>query len=179
LADKVGQLGPAHAGFAANSATWGEEIETAYVSVQDLEPAATAGRSTHLYGERGRGSEIQSGPLDPRWLFHLRVLVEHGRSIVGPTPSEMVATVSDENLKEAASWGVHRWLARYQNHPGALDRVGIRVFAVLTACRLLTRCERSGGLEDDSSSLGPPRRSPDLMAVIEGANGLAKKRLYF
>jgi hypothetical protein len=103
LADKVGQIGPAHAGFAANSATWGEEIETVYVTARDLEPAAIAGRSTHLYVERGRGSETRSGPLDPRWLFHLRVLVEHGRSIVGPTPSEMVATVSDEDLTEAAS----------------------------------------------------------------------------
>ena len=134
--DEIVGLRTVHA-RSALTAPWGDEIETVYVSLAGLRSNAVNSGVLHLYVERGSGGELVSGPVDPGWLVHLRVLREHGRSITGPAPVDIVEAVSNDELKRVALWGVERWLERYREDPNALARLGTRVFAVLTMCRLV------------------------------------------
>jgi hypothetical protein len=130
-------LEAAHVRYSSAGLAWGDEIETIYVREAALDPAAIHSEITHLYVERGTGGALRSGPLDPGWLVHLRVLRDRGVSISGPMPRDIVQAVSDDALMEVASWSAKQWLAPYRDRRAPLDRLGTRVYVVLTACRLL------------------------------------------
>lgn len=159
-----------HAGFATPPGAWGDEIETIYVTLAGLRSTAFSRKINHLYVERGSGGKLKSAPLDRGWLFHLRVLREHGRSIVGLQPLDVVEAVSDDELKVVALWIADHWLTAYRKDPAVLEQLGARVFVVLTICRLLYTL-RTGQV---TAKMTAARQAmgllpPDLVPVIEGA----------
>jgi hypothetical protein len=159
-----------HVGFAMAGPPWGNEVETVYISPAGLHGDAVRSGVPHLYIERQSDGELKSGPVDPGWLVHLRVLREHGRSITGPAPMNIVGTVSDDELKRVAQWGADRWLTPYRKDPATLARLGSRVFAVLTTCRLLYTLQTGQVVAKAAAARWALSAVPGgLMPVIEGA----------
>jgi hypothetical protein len=168
--EETSGLRVAHARCAQGAPDWGDEIEIIYVTSAALQLRAVSSGVPHLYVERGSRGELRSGPLDPGWLVHLRVLREHGRSITGPEPIEMVAAVSDDELKRVAIWGAERWLTPHLEDPTTLARLGVRVFVVLTTCRLLYTLQSGQVVSKMTAARWALDAVPaDLAPVIQGA----------
>jgi hypothetical protein len=164
-----------HARSAANAAPWGDEIETIYVTPAALISSAVNSGVPHLYVERGSGGNVVSAPLDQSWLMHMRVLREHGISITGSAPSELVGVVSDDELRRAAHWGAEHWLNPYLADPAALVQLGTRVFLVLTACRLLYTSQTGQVVSKMTAATWVLESAPaELRSVIAGAMAWCK-----
>ncbi len=167
--NQISALRALHARSAA-AGPWGDEIETVYVTPAGLRVGAVRSGIHHLYIERGTGGELMSAPLDPGWLVHLRVLREHGRSIFGPAPAGVVETVGDDELRSVALWGSEHWLTPYRENPARLARLGTRVFAVLTMCRLLYTSQTGDVVSKITAARWAQAAAPpNLALVIRGA----------
>jgi len=100
----------------------------------------------------------------------MRVLREHGISITGSAPSELVGAVPDDELRRAAHWGAEHWLNPYLADRAALAQLGTRVFLVLTACRLLYTSQTGQVVSKRTAATWVLESAPtELRSVIAGA----------
>lgn len=174
--EQISGIRSLHARLATAAGAWANEIETIYVALAGLRSRAVSVGINHLYVERGSGGKLMSAPLDRGWLVHLRVLREHGRAIVGPEPSGLVETVSDDELKRAALWIAEHWLTAYREDPAVLAELGARVFVVLTICRLLYTLQTGQAVAKMVAARWAIGMVPaDLVPVIDGAMAWRKE----
>jgi hypothetical protein len=169
-AEQTAAIRTLHARSATAAGAWADDMETIYVTRAGLRSTAVSRKINHLYVERGSGGKLKTAPLDRGWLFHLRVLREHGRSIVGPQPLDMVEAVSDDELKHVALWIADHWLTAYREDPAVLEQLGARVFVVMTICRLLYTLRTGQVVAKMTAAREAVGMLPrDLVPVIEGA----------
>lgn len=169
-AQAASELASIHRRVARAQPEWGEEIEVVYISEAGLHPGAVDQGVSHFYVERGSGGALQSGPLDPGWLVHLRVISRFGIGIVGRSIRAMVSPVSDDALRQLARFRAERWLPTYCGDPASLSRPGERAYVILTACRMLYTL-RTGSVVSKMEAARWTRRLVDnsLASVINTA----------
>lgn len=116
---------------------WMQRLEAFFYSRRDLQcrgtvvstlevPAIEPGRAVALLEEVG-----------PEIFLYRCVLREHGITVSGLRPDEVIAPVPRQALERGIGWVARRWVTGWFREPEQLEPVPFRLFAVLTCCRLL------------------------------------------
>jgi hypothetical protein len=104
------------------------------------------------------GVEIEHGPsAEPDLLFEFAICREHGRSLVGPEPAELIGAVPNDWLLDVGDAYLKRWQEiEYEDEHAEL--------MVFTACRLWYRAAEARHCSKSDAARWVTRRSPDLIA---------------
>lgn len=117
---------------------WGRELEASYM------PRAAVRRhdpGNVLHPHISRGESLQMTPHGRDWSVQRYIVREHGIVIAGPTPRDLIAPVSSDELRAGTLELLRGWWAEEMEHLPRLHPRGYRSYLVLTACRLLYTLE--------------------------------------
>lgn len=127
-----------HCRFDETASLWRTEVEVSYVPSHALRPFSPGlGTFAHL----GRGEQLEVREFDRSWNLELHQLREHAIAVVGPPAGEVIAPISEGELRATAATLVQDWLEPLADTPERWRRVGYQAFLVLTACRALHTLE--------------------------------------
>jgi hypothetical protein len=147
LAVTVGELRPdmlstltnMHTKLRAGGIIFADRLEGAYIPAEDLRrhnPARSrfpALRVDGSFGVDDHGSD---------WVIQRHIIREHGITLSGPPPRDLIDPVSADDLKLAVIGILREWWSLPLPCPERFDAVEYRVYAVLTMCRAIYTLNR-------------------------------------
>jgi predicted nucleotidyltransferase len=116
----------------------GLELECSYIPVAALRRHDSS--ATHHLSV---GADWGLGPHEhgPEWVIERRVLRDRGVVVAGPPPAELIAPVSEDELREAARALLRGFWRGEGADPAFLSTRRHQAFAVLSMCRALYTIE--------------------------------------
>lgn len=138
-----GELGPEqlsalqdlHRRVAASPSPWATELECAYIPQDDLRRYDHA-RARHPHLDRG-GSSLRIEQHDVDWVIQRYVVREHGITLTGPDPKELIDPITADDLRQALKELMRIWWTPMAVDPARIQSESYRAYAVLTMCRIL------------------------------------------
>lgn len=131
-AEQQASLQSLHERLYAYPVTWAQHLEGSYVTRDALRHPDTE-RSPWLYLDNG-SIEFERDNHDNtavvRWTLR-----EHGVTLAGPNPRELVDPITSDQLRYDARWALGEWVAWFMPKDST-SRRGLAI-AVLTICRIL------------------------------------------
>jgi Domain of unknown function (DUF4111)/Nucleotidyltransferase domain len=131
-----------HEYLAAKHPRWARELEGSYVPRADL---------TQLFPENDvcpgieRGGKLEVCEQDINYrIVHMYVIRHSGIGLCGPQPSELLAPVSEAELRQAVIRILRGWWAPMLDDDRRLRDLHYRSYAVQTMCRILYTLAEGG-----------------------------------
>lgn len=166
-----GELRPAHLSalqalhrrVAAGPSPWATELECAYIPKDDLRRYDPA-RARHPHLDRG-GSSLAIEQHDVDWVIQRYVVREHGITLTGPDPKELVDPITADDLRQALKELMRVWWTPMAEDSARLQSESYRAYAVLTMCRILWTVRHGSVVSKPAAArwawtvLGPGRHS--------------------
>ena len=134
--DRFTALRHIHAQFAASNSPWAEKIEAIYVPASALRHSATG---TSHYPQIEKGKSLSLAPLEDGWVFQCLTIRDHSVNILGPDLRTLVDPIETQELHDAATMIVSRWILQAAHDPTWLPwlrQAKAQAFVVQTLCRL-------------------------------------------
>ena len=134
--DTFCRLQTLHDRLATGDSYWATNLEGSYVSRSALrrhDPASVL----HPSIERGAGERLKMAFHDESWNVHRWVLREHGITIVGPEPRDLIDPIAADDLRRGASATLDGWALGLLERPEQIGGLGYQTYTVLTLCRVL------------------------------------------
>lgn len=132
---EVEQLSVFHKTLFQSKTAFSTELECFYASKSDLQNFVQ-GVSLCYKVDRGSGS-LMLETLDADWVINSFSLLNHGKAVIGPPISSLIAPVSVEKLKSAIRDLMESWWLPMVSEPKKLEHAGYRFYAILTMARML------------------------------------------
>ena len=134
--DTFCRLQALHDRLATGGSYWATNLEGSYISRRVLhrhDPASLL----HPNIERGAGERLKMALHDESWNVHRWVLREHGITIVGPNPRDLINPLSANVLRRGAVVTLDGWATDLLASPEEIGCLGYQTYTVLTVCRVL------------------------------------------
>jgi predicted nucleotidyltransferase len=125
-----------HDEIAALPMPWAVQLEGSYISREALRRYDPT-NATHPNIERGRGERLKLAQHDATWLVHRAIAYDHGISLAGPPPRELIDPIAPDELRAAMRTMLPGWKDWLLDHPERLAPRGYQSYVVLTMCRVL------------------------------------------
>lgn len=130
--DRYLALQALHAAFAVSGLPWRTNYEGSYIPARDIRhhrPSEAFYPAVQVDGHFGRerhGSD---------WIIQRHILREHGITLAGPDPRELIDPVTSEQLRAAVQQSLREWWQPQLDDPCRLHSSEYQAYAVLTMCR--------------------------------------------
>jgi hypothetical protein len=133
----IAALRDMHAGFEQSGSPWSDRIEVVYAARDALRIFPPA---DHAYPQVEKGRALFVEPLEMGWIFQCWTLREHGVTLAGPPPHDLIPPLDPDDMRRAAAPIAVMWQRAARDDPSWLEWLRERqnaAFVVLTLCRLL------------------------------------------
>lgn len=148
---------------------WAIQLEGSYISVKAIrryEPR----HAWHPNIERGSGERLKMVDHDECWAVHRAILRQCGIVLFGPPPESLIDPVTPDELRQAASIALTRWLAPLCDAPERITHLGYQSYLVLTICRILYTLDHGAvKSKGTAAAWGQAHLDPDFRSLIAAA----------
>jgi hypothetical protein len=123
-----------HAHLTAAGGKWATRLEGSYIprrALRRYNPACTRHPALRVDGS----FDVDEHGSD--WVIQRHVIREHGITLAGPDPKELIDPLKPDDLRWAASATLHEWWAPQLRDPFRLRDREYQAYATLTMCRAL------------------------------------------
>ncbi len=129
-----------------------DQLEGSYIPRQALKTYDPQ-RALFVHIDRGPDEQLQRMHLDSErlsnawwggWVLLRFALREHGITLAGPDPKNLIEPVSPADLKHAALCTLNGWAANILKDPTPITSRGYQSYTVLTLCRILYTLHTGG-----------------------------------
>jgi predicted nucleotidyltransferase len=138
--DKFDELETLHADLGRQESRWATKLEVSYfprAAIRRYDPM----HSLHPRLDRGKGERLKMMHHDSDWVAQRQQLREHGMTLVGPDPKNLIDPVSAADLREAMRPLLTDWLRSLLDERVPFAGRGHQSYVVLTMCRILYTME--------------------------------------
>ena len=134
--DLFSALQAMHERIAKIDSWWAIQLEGSYISRHALSRYDPA-HARHPNIERGKGERLKIVHHDEAWDIHRYVLREHGITLAGPAPRDLIDPVSPARLRQAMLTLLPGWASQILREPAQIKYRGYQSYTVLSLCRAL------------------------------------------
>ena len=123
-----------HAHLTATGGKWATRLEGSYIprhALRRYDPARTRHPALRVDGS----FDVDEHGSD--WVIQRHVIREHGITLAGPDPRDLIDPLKPDDLRWAASATLHEWWAPQLQDPFRLRDREYQAYATLTMCRAL------------------------------------------
>jgi hypothetical protein len=151
--DQLDYIKDMHAQIGNNIPYWAKRLEGSYITQEFLKRKQTP-TEARPYVNAGK---VNVFPFGNEWIINLNTLHDYSVAIIGPDPKIIFPKVTSGELKEASIKDlVDEWLPKISD-PNAFNNpdyesAHLKVYAVLTMCRILHRCKNNSFATKKSAS---------------------------
>jgi predicted nucleotidyltransferase len=150
-----------HNELVAHYRNWENRLEIGYIAVQDLK--VTQPHFPIALMSPGEPFHIKEAGAD--WILNRYVLHEKGVSLYGPSPQQLVDSVSKEELLDAVRVQAKAW--RTWVYSGRTR--GFQAYAILTMCRIYYTLHTGGFVSKKQAALWTAQALPEKSTLIHQA----------
>lgn len=140
-ADAVTALAAMHERLAASGLPWAKHLECSYWPRNDVRRYDPVGAR---FPEIGEDKPFGLRQHNADWVIELHIAREHGVTLTGPPPHELIDPVSPEQLRAAVRSLLSAWWTEMLDQPEWFRERRYQAFAVLSMCRALYTLEHAG-----------------------------------
>jgi hypothetical protein len=130
-------LAALHTQIINSGLSWATKLEGTYFPQQALRHYAP---SNALYPSLNEGS-FYMGSHGSDWVIQCHILREHGITLAGPNPRDLIDPVASDDLRRAMRSLLREWWAPMLDDTERLRSAEYQAYAVLTMCRALYTLE--------------------------------------
>ena len=134
--DLFSALQAMHEHIATIDSWWAIQLEGSYISQHALRRYDPT-HAMHPNIERGKGERLKMVHHDEAWDIHRYVLREHGITLVGSAPRDLIDPVSPTRLRQAMLTLLPGWASQILREPTQIKYRGYQSYTVLSLCRAL------------------------------------------
>ncbi len=153
-----------------SSNPWMQRLEVFFYSRRELGPHRARELSLLVPALEPGGSAPVLEEVGAEIFLYQHALREHGTTVFGIGPDELIPPVSRPALEVAVRWTAKRWVTGWVRQPEQLEAVQFRAFAIFTCCRMLYTLERGAiASKPAAARWAAALLSPSLSATVEAA----------